>query len=351
MNPTKCLQCSTQIWEMWVRLPIKSQDWWYWCNRDWDGINCQWVVDCETGRCGGAWHGRDPEMSQLSKGNQERPFWHANELKGLGLLVWRAERSRLGWLLGNMGMTGMDTASSDQSNDEGAMIVAVVVMGFEMGCTSALASMKRGGGSVWDAELWTDWVASTWIATSMEGGGGGPTLSTWTAASSLTCTSQKPASQRTHVSSLLKHHCPWPSISQSPLSVSIPTICPWSAPSQNACFTSMSLKKAASLLNPSCDPCSNACFQMRPNGEFGDDVARAMSFAMLSSDTGSGDDSAAVVVDVSASSDTAGGGCVMGCFFNAGFFSGMVMYGGDVTTWCMGDGHGSKGGKMVWHMV
>jgi len=68
---------------------------------------------------------------------------------------------------------------------------------------------------------------------------------------------------------------------------------------------------------------------------------------MLSSDTSSGDDSAAVVVDASAGSNTVGGGCVMGYFFDAGFFSGMVTYGGDVTTWCMGDGRGSKGGKMV----
>jgi len=86
---------------------------------------------------------------------------------------------------------------------------------------------------------------------------------------------------------------------------------------------------------------------MRPNGEFGDNVARAMSFTMLSSDTSSGDDSAAVVVDASAGGDTAGGGCVMGCFFDAGFFSGMVTYGGDVTTWCMGDRRGSKGSEMV----
>ena len=47
---------------------------------------------------------------------------------------------------------------------------------------------------------------------------------------------------------------------------------------------------------------------MRPNGESGNDVVRAMSFAMLSSVTGGGDDDAAVVVDVDAGAggDTVG---------------------------------------------
>jgi hypothetical protein len=64
------------------------------------GINRRQVVVCETGRCGGARCGRNggrgPEMLQFSKGNRERRFQRANELKGLGLLVRRAERSRLG---------------------------------------------------------------------------------------------------------------------------------------------------------------------------------------------------------------------------------------------------------------
>ena len=75
----------------------------------------------------------------------------------------------------------------------------------------------------------------------------------------------------------------------------------------------MSLKKAAPLLNPSCDPCSNACFQTRPNGESGNDVARAMSFAMLSSVAGGGGDDAAAVFNV----DTGAGGdmwAVPGCY-------------------------------------
>jgi hypothetical protein len=64
------------------------------------GINRRRIVDCETGKCGGARcgrnGGRDPETLWLSKGNLERRFRRANELKGLGLLVRRAERSRLG---------------------------------------------------------------------------------------------------------------------------------------------------------------------------------------------------------------------------------------------------------------
>ena len=80
----------------------------------------------------------------------------------------------------------------------------------------------------------------------------------------------------------------------------------------------MYLKKAAPLLNPSCDPCSNACFQTRPNGESGDDVARAMSFAMLSSvEGGGGDDAAAVFnVDTGAGGDTVGSAWLTGFFFN-----------------------------------
>ena len=86
----------------------------------------------------------------------------------------------------------------------------------------------------------------------------------------------------------------------------------------------MSLKKAAPLLNPSCDPCSNACFQTRPNGESGDDVARAM----LSSVAGGGGDDAAAIfdADTGAGGDTAGGAWLTG-FFNVVFFSGIVMYG------------------------
>ena len=91
----------------------------------------------------------------------------------------------------------------------------------------------------------------------------------------------------------------------------------------------MSLKKAAPLLNPSCDPCSNACFEMRPNGESGDDVARAMSFAMLSSVAGGGGNDAAAVfdADTGAGGNAAGGAWLTGFFFNVVFFSSIVTYG------------------------
>ena len=66
---------------------------------------------------------------------------------------------------------------------------------------------------------------------------------------------------------------------------------------------------------------------MRPNGESGNDVARVMSFTMLSSVAGgSGDDAAAIFdVDTSAGSNTVGGAWLTGFFFEAVFFSGMVM--------------------------
>jgi len=90
---------------------------------------------------------------------------------------------------------------------------------------------------------------------------------------------------------------------------------------------------------------------MRPNGESGDNVARAMSFARLSSDTGGGaDDAVAVAADAGAGSNTAGDAWLTGFFFNVVFFSGMVMYEG----WqgChkaqrMGDRRENEGGKTV----
>ena len=174
--------------------------------------------------------------------------------------------------------------------------------------------------------------------------------------STTVCPSGSPRSQEKHVSGLSKHHCPWPSTSNSSLSASIPTICPWSAPSQNACFTSMSLKKAAPLLNPSHDPCSNACFQTRPNGESGDNVVRAMSFAMLSSVVGGGGDDVAVVfnADTGAGGDTAGGAWITGFFFNVVFFSSIVTYG--ESQWChkawhMGNRCGNEDGEAVRHMT
>ena len=68
---------------------------------------------------------------------------------------------------------------------------------------------------------------------------------------------------------------------------------------------------------------------MRPNGESGDDVVRAMSFAMLSSVLGgSGDDAAAIFdADTGAGSDTVGSTWLTGFFFNVVFFSGIVTYG------------------------
>ena len=69
---------------------------------------------------------------------------------------------------------------------------------------------------------------------------------------------------------------------------------------------------------------------MRPNGKSGTDVARVMSFARLSSDTGVGVDDAAVVfnVDTGTGGDTVGGAWLTGFFFDVVLFSGMVMYGG-----------------------
>ena len=64
---------------------------------------------------------------------------------------------------------------------------------------------------------------------------------------------------------------------------------------------------------------------MRPNGESGDDMARAMSFVRLSSDTGGGADDA-VDADAGTGSDTADGAWLTGFFFDMVFFSGMVTY-------------------------
>ena len=64
---------------------------------------------------------------------------------------------------------------------------------------------------------------------------------------------------------------------------------------------------------------------MRPNGESGDDMARAMSFARLSSDTGGSADDA-IDADAGAGGDTAGRAWLTGFFFNMVFFSSMVMY-------------------------
>ena len=64
---------------------------------------------------------------------------------------------------------------------------------------------------------------------------------------------------------------------------------------------------------------------MRPNGESGDNMARAMSFTRLSSDTGgSADDT--IDADAGTGGDTAGSAWLTGFFFNMVFFSGMVMY-------------------------
>ena len=81
----------------------------------------------------------------------------------------------------------------------------------------------------------------------------------------------------------------------------------------------------------------NACFQTRPRGESGDDVASAMSFARLSSETGGGADGVAVSVDTGAGGDIAADGdraaddvVAGGCVFE-GFFlleAGMVTFGG-----------------------
>ena len=64
---------------------------------------------------------------------------------------------------------------------------------------------------------------------------------------------------------------------------------------------------------------------MRPNGESGDDVARAMSFARLSSDTGGGADDA-VDADAGAGGEIVGGAWLTGFFFDVVFFSSMVTY-------------------------
>ena len=67
---------------------------------------------------------------------------------------------------------------------------------------------------------------------------------------------------------------------------------------------------------------------MRPNSESGNDVARVMSFTMLSSVAGGGGDDVAAVfnADTGAGGDTAGGAWLTGFFFDMVFFSGMVMY-------------------------
>jgi len=262
-------------------------------------MNCchWWGIDCETGKNGGV----GLELLWLSRDKWWCWFQHAKELNGFGLVVQRAERSRWGWFLGNMGMMGMEAALSDQLKAGGSKVGAVAGAGAEsVSWAWASALTRRGGGLVWDEEVWCE--GENWLATSTEGGQASM-KSTWTMASSLVvqvCPSGSPTSQERHVSGLSKHHCPWPSASHSSLSASIPMICPWSAPSQNACFTSLSLKSSIPLLNPSFNPSQNACFQMRPNSESGNDVARVMSFSMLSSVTGGGDDNAAVVVDVDA---------------------------------------------------
>ena len=64
---------------------------------------------------------------------------------------------------------------------------------------------------------------------------------------------------------------------------------------------------------------------MRPNGESGDNVARPMSFARLSSDTGGSADDA-VDADAGAGGDTVGSAWLTGFFFDMVFFSSMVMY-------------------------
>ena len=65
---------------------------------------------------------------------------------------------------------------------------------------------------------------------------------------------------------------------------------------------------------------------MRPNGESGNDVARVMSFVMLSSVAGdSGNDVAAIFnANTGAGSDTVSGASLTGFFFEVVFFSCMV---------------------------
>ena len=78
-------------------------------------------------------------------------------------------------------------------------------------------------------------------------------------------------------------------------------------------------------------------------------MARAMSFARLSSDTGGSADDA-VAAGAGAGSNTAGGAWLTGFFFNVVFFSSMVTYDrwqGCHKAWRMGDGRENEGSKMV----
>ena len=84
---------------------------------------------------------------------------------------------------------------------------------FVGGWASALT--RRGGGLVWDEELWCEGEA-------------------WTIASSLlavqVCLSVSPVLQEKQSVLMLKHQGPWLAVSHSLLSLNIPTICLSSAP-------------------------------------------------------------------------------------------------------------------------
>ena len=122
------------------------------------------------------------------------------------------------------------------------------------------------------------------------------------------CPSESPVSQEKKTVSALKHQRPWPAAFHSSLSLQYPHYPSLICTSQDAHFTSLSLKSSIPLLNPSLNCSQKACFQTRPNSKFGDHVTKAMSFTMLSSVAGGSSDGMAMAIDADTgtSGDTTG---------------------------------------------
>ena len=124
-------------------------------------MKCQWGIGHKMGKNGGVQCGQNGwvgwEILQFSRGKRCCWFWCAKELNGFGLVERRAERSWQGWLLGNVGMIGMEAALSDQSKAGGSKVEAVVVVGAKsVSWAWASALTRRGGGLVWDEEVWCE---------------------------------------------------------------------------------------------------------------------------------------------------------------------------------------------------
>ena len=93
-------------------------------------MKCWWGIGCKMGKNGGVRCGQNGWVGwQFSRGKWCHRFRCAKELNWFWLVEQRAERLQWAWFLGNVGMIGMEAASSDQSKAGGSKVQAVVVVG------------------------------------------------------------------------------------------------------------------------------------------------------------------------------------------------------------------------------